>query len=337
LTILHNFLNNSQDGGSPQASLVQGADGSFYGVTDFAGSGNSGVIFKVTSDGTYSMIHQFRDGSVSNDGADPQTALIQASDRNFYGTTVSGGSAGLGTVFSMTPQGTVTILHSFGDGSVFNDGKSPSSSLCQGIDGNFYGATRYGGSQQLGTIFKMTPQGSVTILHNFGDGTVGNDRTSVLVSDLNLIPGPDGNIYGAIENGGSNNKGMLFQISPQGTMLVLHSFGDGSISNDGFFPNDYLFLSPDGNFYGLTNGGGAGGISGNGVLFKFTVQSAPILTDGPPPAATLNTPYSFTYTALGSPAPTFSLTSGSFPPGLRSRQQECLRELRHWVVPTQAQ
>ena len=83
---------------------------------------------------TYSVLHNFGDGSVANDGAEAQANLTLGTDGNFYGTTPFGGSANLGTVFKMTPAGVVSILHSFGDGSVQNDGYNPISPVIEGDD-----------------------------------------------------------------------------------------------------------------------------------------------------------------------------------------------------------
>ena len=112
---------------------------------------------------------------MTNDGAAPKAALIQGLDGVFYGTTSSGGSAGLGTVFSITLQGHVTILHSFGDGTVPSDGSAPVAPLLQGSDGNFYGTTPSGGTAGKGTIFKISSAGVMSIVHQFGDGFVAND------------------------------------------------------------------------------------------------------------------------------------------------------------------
>jgi uncharacterized repeat protein (TIGR03803 family) len=135
-------------------------DGNFYGTTQ----ASDGTIFKITPGGT--LTTQFTlDGLQKNSGESPEAGLIQGIDGNFYGTTSAGGANGDGTVFKITPSGTLTTLHSF-DGT---DGFSPIAGLIQGTDGNFYGTTQYGGANSCtdvggavyscGTIFKITPSG----------------------------------------------------------------------------------------------------------------------------------------------------------------------------------
>jgi uncharacterized repeat protein (TIGR03803 family) len=209
---------------------------------------------------TLTILHSFGDGSVVNDGQSPYAALIQGLDGNFYGATPTGGSHNFGSVFRITPSGTVTILHSFLDGSVPHDGQSPYAGLILGPDGNFYGTTTFGGSRGFGSVFRITPSGAVTILHSFGD--VANDGA---YPTGDLVLGPDGYFYGTTSFGGStgnvdpygNGYGAVFKMSPSGTVTILHSFGDGSVAGDGAGPQAGLVLGSDGNFYGTTIAGGS--------------------------------------------------------------------------------
>lgn len=269
-TILHVFQDGSvaNDGSQPSTPLVQGSDGNFYGTTSKGGAFYSGgAVYKITPQGAVTILHSFDDGSVVNDGSSPQSALIQGTDGNFYGTTSSGGSAGYGTIFKITPLGAVTIVHSFGDGSVTNDGLNPSANcaLLQASDGNFYGATGGGGTYNAGTIFKITPQGAVTILHNFADGTVSDEGTS----PGTLIQGTDGNFYGTANTGGGFNGGTIYKMTSQGTLTTLHNFGDSSLPNDGSNPVGALVQGLDGNFYGTTSSGGS---ASHGTIFQITPQ-----------------------------------------------------------------
>ena len=116
---------------------------------------------------------------------------------------------GSGTIFKVSPQGAFTVLHSFGDGSVANDGSSPAPTLIKGPDGNFYGATFGGGSASDGTLFKITPQGKVTILHSFGDGSVANDG----LAPRGILLASDGTFYGTAHDGGSAAQGVVFKFT----------------------------------------------------------------------------------------------------------------------------
>ena len=149
LTTLHSF--NGGDGRSPEAALVQGSDGNFYGTTVLGGAHLKGTVFKIDATGSLTTLHSFS-GS-PGDGAVPFAGLVQGSDGNFYGTTASGGAFFQGTVFRMTPSGAITVLHSFN--SFFSEGAVPFAGLVQGSDGNFYGTTALGGAHGEGTVFKF--------------------------------------------------------------------------------------------------------------------------------------------------------------------------------------
>ena len=140
------------------AGLIQGSDGNFYGVTWFGGANGLGTVFKVTPVGVHTTLYSFCSvgGTSCTDGEIPQGGVIQATDGNLYGTTVEGGAAGgYGTVFSLTPAGTLTTLHSFNN----TDGSSPQT-LIQSTNGTFYGVAQNGGSTECisgcGTIFSLS-------------------------------------------------------------------------------------------------------------------------------------------------------------------------------------
>jgi uncharacterized repeat protein (TIGR03803 family) len=264
-TTLHNF--DGTDGANMNG-LVQATNGNFYGTTNTGGAnvgctlGTCGTIFKITPSGTLTTFHDF-DGT---DGSGPQSALVQGTDGNFYGTTYDGGT-GLsgGTVFKITPNGTLTTLYSFCSqgGSNCTDGVQPVTALVQGTDGNFYGTTDQGGANGIhdGTVFKITPSGALTTLHSF-DGTDGNFIFAGLIQATN------GNFYGTADAGGANGDGTVFKITPSGTLTTLHSF-DGT---DGANPQpEVLALGTDGNLYGTTS---AGGPNNDGTVFKITLSGA---------------------------------------------------------------
>ena len=199
-TTLHSF--DSTDGANPQSALVQASDGNFYGTTRFGGANGYGTVFKITPTGTLTTLHSFD----STDGANPFGGMIQGTDGSLYGTTSGGGADNDGTVFKITPTGTLTTLHSF-DGT---DGATPYGVPIQATDGNFYGTTKNGGSTSCpgdcGTIFKITPGGTLTTLHSF-DGTDGEYPFAGLVQDTN------GTFYGTTNGGGANNDGTVYSLS----------------------------------------------------------------------------------------------------------------------------
>jgi uncharacterized repeat protein (TIGR03803 family) len=249
-TVLYSFGTGS-DGQNPEAALVQGTDGNFYGTSTIGGAYGEGTVFKITAAGAETVLWSFGNGS---DGKNPEAGLVQGTDGNFYGTTFAGGAYGEGTVFKITAAGAETVLWSFGNG---NDGQEPYAGLIQGTDGNFYGTTVQGGASSDGTTFKITPAGVETVLWSFGGGNDGQEPYA------GLIQGTDGNFYGTTVQGGANSYGTIFKITPAGVETVLYSFEPGS---DAEFPTAALIQGTDGHFYGTTYEGGA---NGDGTVFKY--------------------------------------------------------------------
>jgi uncharacterized repeat protein (TIGR03803 family) len=173
LTRLHSFA-GPPDGYEPVGQLIEANDGNFYGTTRHGGEGQCsyegcGTVFKMTSAGDVTILHSF---SGQDDGGKfPEGGLIQGRDGNFYGTTREGGkppgrSLGWGTIFKITPAGHFTLLHAFPTGE--GDGETPGIRLVEGKDGAFYGTTKGGGQWPgFGTIFKITPDGTITTLYKF--------------------------------------------------------------------------------------------------------------------------------------------------------------------------
>ncbi len=247
--IIYNFTASNNGGINPDAGLVQGTDGNFYGTTQFGGSNNRGTLFKVTSTGTLTSLVSFNNAN----GSYPLAALVPGTDGNFYGTTQFGGRSSDGTVFQMTPAGTLTSLVSF----TGTNGNQPQSALVQGTDGNFYGTTNIGGSSNLGTVFKVTPTGTLTSLISF-TGTNGANPQAALVQ------GTDGNFYGTTNIGGNNNLGTVFRVTSTGALTSFYSF----TGTDGANPVAALVQGTDGNFYGTTSKGGDS--ANDGTVFKMT-------------------------------------------------------------------
>src|SRR5438105_191846 len=253
LTTLHSF--NGGDGRSPEAALVQGSDGNFYGTTLLGGAHLKGTVFKIDPTGSLTTLHSFS-GS-PGDGAVPFAGLVQGSDGNFYGTTASGGAFFQGTVFRMTPSGAITVLHSFN--SFFSEGAVPFAALVQGCDGNFYGTTALGGAHFKGTVFKINAAGSLTTLHSFS-GSPGEGANPI----AGLVQGSDGNLYGTTALGGTHFRGTVFNIDATGSLTTLHSFAGSP--GEGALPFAGLVQGSDGKFYGTTALGGA---HGAGTVFNL--------------------------------------------------------------------
>jgi uncharacterized repeat protein (TIGR03803 family) len=168
--MLHSFCSQSGclDGAYPFAALIQATNGDFYGTTAAGGSnGNYGTIFKMTPGGTLTTIYSFCSQSGCLEGDSPYAGLVQAANGDFYGTTTAGGANNTGTVFKVTPSGTLTTLYSFCSQSGCPDGAIPYAGLIQATNGDFYGTTGYDGSNNGGTIFEITPGGTLTTLYSF--------------------------------------------------------------------------------------------------------------------------------------------------------------------------
>jgi uncharacterized repeat protein (TIGR03803 family) len=260
LTTLYSF--NATDGFLPLAGLAPGTDGNFYGTTYNGGAnGFGGTAFKMTAGGMLTTLYSFCSQPNCADGARPHAVLVLASDGSFYGTTMEGGSHGVGTVFKITSGGALTTLYTFCPaGRPCPDGAYPTSPLVQATDGNFYGTTAEGGNGP-GTVFKITPQGTLTTLHSFDDTDGASPQSG-------LVQATDGNLYGATSAGGANDDGTIFKITPGGMLTTLYSFCAQTGCPDGIFPLAAMVQATDGNFYGTTTYGGA---SGDGTVFSLNV------------------------------------------------------------------
>jgi uncharacterized repeat protein (TIGR03803 family) len=202
------------------------------------------------------------------DGAVPYASLVRHNGI-FYGTTVSGGTFGDGTVFKVTITGKETVLHSFSGGA---DGSFPYGSLVFDKLGNLYGTTSGGGTFNSGTVFEITSSGTEAVLYAFTGGADGSTPYAGLVFDKL------GNLYGTTFVGGTFNSGTVFKLSPSRVETVLYSFTGGA---DGNGPIAGLVLDPSGNLYGTTPAGGmsclGGSGSGCGVVFEVTSGSEKVL------------------------------------------------------------
>jgi uncharacterized repeat protein (TIGR03803 family) len=259
VNVLYNLTNAGNGGIYPFGGVVQYSDGSFYGTTSAGGTAGDGTVFKVTTAGVWTTLVSF----TGLNGATPYAKLVLGSDGNFYGTTTAGGSTyvsssntGDGTVFKITPTGTLTTLVSF----TGTNGQTPYAKLVLGSDGNFYGTTTAGGSSNDGTIFNVTPTGTLTTLVLF----TGSNGAS---PHGGLVQGSDGNFYGTTHGGGSNAFGTVFSMTSSGNLTTLVSFA----GTNGEFPDSALIQGSDGNYYGTTSGDNS---TNFGTAFQITSSGA---------------------------------------------------------------
>jgi uncharacterized repeat protein (TIGR03803 family) len=273
--------NTTPNGMYPVAGLVQAPDGNFYGVASGGGSSGTdfcqpvtgifgcGTIFKLTPNGTLTLLYSFCGGygcgSLATDGADPRGRLVYANGY-LYGTTQQGGVYNgyynSGIIFRISLSGTYEIVHIFSGCCGTGDGESPSAGLTLGSDGNLYGTTQWGGTSGNGTVFKMTPDGTVTILHSFlSDDPNGTEPLGA------LIEASDGNLYGTCYSGGASERGTVFRISKTGVLKKLYDFTTAS-GNAGYNPQAGVIQASDGNLYGTAGGGGGDDI---GTIYQLTL------------------------------------------------------------------
>ena len=176
----------------------------------------------------------------------PYAGLVQATNGNFYGTTVGGGAHGGGTVFKITPSGTLTTLYSFCSQSGCTDGADPHAGLVQATNGNFYGTTYDWRGQRLWDGLQNHPKRHADDAAQLRRCTDGDDPVA------GLIQATDGNFYGTTSEGGAHGDGTVFKITPSGTLTTLYSFCSKSGCTDGDYPDAGLVQDTNGTFYGTT-------------------------------------------------------------------------------------
>jgi uncharacterized repeat protein (TIGR03803 family) len=264
-TLLHSF--DTTDGATPMGQMVMDKSGNLYGAAYSGGPAPSccGTVFKVTAGGKFSVLYNFFYGTdgYDNTGIGPEGGLIIDSKGNLVGTTYFGGETpGLssGTVFSVTPKGVTTVLHTFGNG---KDGAHPNGGVIQDSSGNFFGTTVLGGTYGFGSVYKLTRSGNSyveSVLYSFTNQSDGENPFGSLVEDSS------GNLYGSTSAGGDPECrcGTIFKLATDGTFSALHAFATG---NDGHTPTAGLLAGSDGNLYGTTASGGSKG--GFGTVFEL--------------------------------------------------------------------
>jgi len=256
LTVLYNFAGEA-DGGDPYASLIRDSAGNLYGTADYGGTAFAGAVFKVTPDGTETVLYSFSGGT---DGAQPFSALVRDKVGNLYGTTTMGGSANAGVVFKVDASGTESVLHNFLGGS---DGTTPTGGLLADKAGNFYGTASQGGTANAGVLFEISAKGKYSILHSF-TGAANDGKYPTYTS---LLSDKKGSLYGVTEEGGAANGGILYKLSKKGQLTILHSFMGGAA--DGCNVLGVPFMDGKGNFYGTTS---SCGTSSLGTVWKVSAN-----------------------------------------------------------------
>ena len=262
--VLNTLYSFSYSGGNePFTGLMQANDGNFYGTTSQGGGYDVGIVYRMTPGGIVTKIHSF----AGWDGVPPSGTLILATDGYLYGVASYGGTDTIGgTVYKISLQGALTVVHSFCPNRDCSEGQAPRGTLVQASDGNFYGTTSAGGpycagNGGCGTVFKLTPDGTLTTLHYF-------NQSDGAFPYAGLVLANDGNFYGTTTLGGAQNYGTVFKITPDGTFTSLHSFNN----TDGRLPYGPLVQASDGYFYGATYQGGLYCQLGCGTVFRITPQ-----------------------------------------------------------------
>jgi len=233
-TTLHDFGVTNNDGSLPRG-VIQGPGGVFYGTADLGGTSKNclgicngtncftgcGTVFSITTAGGFSMLHEFS----STDGSNPWADPVLGSDGNLYGAaqvggmTSESGSFCCGSVYRISSQGAFSTLYPFCSLPDCADGDNPVW-LIQGSDGNFYGTTESGGTHHGGTVFQLTPSGSLTTLYSFTGGSDG-------AFPQFLMQGSDGNFYGTTHLAGTHTNSDLNCSEGCGTIFKL-VVGNGS-------------------------------------------------------------------------------------------------------------
>jgi uncharacterized repeat protein (TIGR03803 family) len=271
-TVIHAFRGGN-DGAEPVGGLTRDTDGNFYGTTQIGGNASCnggfgcGAIFVVTKDGAERVVFGFS----GSDGLYPRADLIADENGNLYGTTMLGGSkacngSGCGAVFEFSPTGGETVRYAFQGGS---DGDEPEGPVTLDKDGNLYGTTYYGGTgcygQGCGTVFKLSQDGTKTVLHKFSGGSDGAGPSGALIIDKK------GNLLGTTSADGAASGGTVYKLAPDGTLTVLYAFCSQAGCSDGTEPVSGVLPDSSGNLFGTTPFGGS---AGWGTVFEIAPGGA---------------------------------------------------------------
>lgn len=246
------LFQGTPDGMNPsRGDLVWDQQGNIYGTTSSGGASNDGTVYELTCAGNNCTEKPLYSFSGTPDGSGPENGVVLDSTGNLYGTTISGGLYGYGTVFELKYINgiwTETVLYNFTGG---NDGASPYAGVIFDAAGNLYGVTPAGGSGDEGTLFELSPSGDTwnfNLLYSFPSGFYKGCGPQV-----SLVMDSAGNLYGTSGCGGQYNFGTVFKLTKteeNWLYSTLHDFGGGGAG--GIFPDGMLAIAPDGTLYGTT-------------------------------------------------------------------------------------
>jgi uncharacterized repeat protein (TIGR03803 family) len=237
------------DGAVPMQGPTLGMHGAILGATGEGAIGGSGNLFTLSHKGAYGVLYEFQSGS---DGHCPFSGVAVARDGTIYGTTVGVGFGGnpTGSVWKYSTEGMLTTLYVFQDGA---DGEWPDQAPALDGSGNLYGTTHVQkGDSFAGAIWKITPEGQFSVLHQMNGTTDGYGPNAPLLSD------GKGTLYGTAYGGGTAGYGTVFSVTRAGVFTVLHNFLGGA---DGAQPTGNLVRASNGVVYGGTS---------NGAIFEIT-------------------------------------------------------------------
>jgi uncharacterized repeat protein (TIGR03803 family) len=243
-TVLYSFTGQA-DGAEPYGGLMRDSAGNLYGTTTYGGVSSDGVVFRLATDGVYTVLHSFS----GFDGANPQGGVVEDASGNLYGTALRGGAEYAGVVYKIDSTGVYSIVHTFTAGSDGSDGAFPYDSLIFDPAGNLYGTTASGAFP--GCVFKIDTAGTLTILYIFRGPLNGGDGD---FPQAGVVRDAAGNLYGATVGGGSYDYGAVFKLDTSLHEAVLFSFPGFP---DGGQPAAGLVRDAAGNLYGATFAGGA--------------------------------------------------------------------------------
>lgn len=280
-TVLYSFPGAEGDGSQPDSGLVFDSSGNLYGTTVQGGTRNYGTVYELSPDsnGTWTeeVLYSFQ--GLPGDGSYPTFPLVIDALGTLYGTTSDGGSAGFGTVFTLSRSGNTwskNIIYSFSG----PDGDEPNGVTLDAV-GNVYGTTLYGGTDEVGTVFELTQRAGIwteSMLYSFTYN--GNGRADGAFPIGGVTLDTAGNLYGTTNYGGSGTAcppgscGAVYELKNANGMwteTILYSFLGGE---DGSLPYAGVTLDAAGNLYGTTAFGGGGSCSiglipGCGTVFRL--------------------------------------------------------------------